>query len=64
MSKAQYQPPLNQIAFSVIDVHRTEAWFREGLGFLPAGGNILMMGGLLASKVQGLPKAEIGRAHV
>ena len=31
--------PFNQIAFAVIDLRRTEAWWREGLGFLPAGGN-------------------------
>ena len=34
--------PLNQIAFAVIDLRRTEAWWREGLGFLPAGGNRLL----------------------
>ena len=34
--------PFNQIAFAVIDLRRTEAWWREGLGFLPAGGNRLL----------------------
>lgn len=29
--------PLNQIAFAVLDLRRTDAWWREGLGFLPAG---------------------------
>jgi catechol 2,3-dioxygenase-like lactoylglutathione lyase family enzyme/uncharacterized protein YndB with AHSA1/START domain len=31
--------PLNQVAFAVLDLRRTEAWWREGLGFLPAGGS-------------------------
>lgn len=50
-------PSLNQIALSVVDLRRTERWFREGLGFLPAGGSRLMMRGPLAAKVQGLPGA-------
>ena len=50
-------PPLNQIAFSVVDVRRTEEWFRKGFGFLAAGGSRLMMRGLLPSFIQGLPKA-------
>lgn len=50
-------PPLSQIAFSVVDLRRTEAWFREGLGFLPAGGGRFMMSLPLASLIQGLPKA-------
>ncbi len=29
---------LEQIAFSVVDAQRTERWFREAFGFLPAGG--------------------------
>jgi hypothetical protein len=33
-----FSPPLNQIAFSVIDLRLTERWFREGFAFLPAGG--------------------------
>jgi uncharacterized protein YndB with AHSA1/START domain/catechol 2,3-dioxygenase-like lactoylglutathione lyase family enzyme len=57
MSDTHFHPPLNQIAFSVIDLRRTEQWFREGLGFLPAGGSALMMSSPLAGKVQGLPKA-------
>jgi len=52
-----YLPPLNQIAFSVIDLRRTEAWFREGLGFLPAGGSRIMMSSPLAAMIQGIPKA-------
>ena len=28
--------PFNQIAFVVLDLRRTESWWREGLGFLPA----------------------------
>ena len=50
-------PPLNQIAFSVIDLRLTERWFREGFGLLPAGGSRFVMRGLLTSMVQGLPKA-------
>ena len=49
-------PPLTQVAFSVVDLARTERWFREGLGFLPAGGSRRMMRGPLASSVQGLPR--------
>lgn len=50
-------PPLIQIAFSVIDLRRTEAWFVEGLGFLPAGGSIFMMSGPIAAPVMGVPGA-------
>jgi catechol 2,3-dioxygenase-like lactoylglutathione lyase family enzyme/uncharacterized protein YndB with AHSA1/START domain len=50
-------PPLNQIAFSVVDLRRTEAWFREGCGLLPAGGSRRMMRGPIAARVQGLPGA-------
>ncbi|MGW4772626.1 SRPBCC family protein [Nocardia sp. NPDC004278] len=49
--------PLNQIAFSVVDLRRTERWFREGFGLLPAGGSRRMMRGILAARVQGLPRA-------
>ena len=48
--------PLTQVAFSVVDLAATERWFREGLGFLPAGGSRRMMRGPLASSVQGLPR--------
>ena len=51
------RPPLNQVAFSVIDLAATERWFREGLGFDPAGGSRAMMRGPLASSVQGLSRA-------
>jgi catechol 2,3-dioxygenase-like lactoylglutathione lyase family enzyme len=34
--------PLNQIAFAVLDLRRTEAWWRDGLGFIPAGGTRLL----------------------
>ena len=47
--------PLNQIAFSVVDLRRTEAWWREGLGFLPAGGSRLMMRGPLSALIVDLP---------
>lgn len=53
----RFVPPLNQIAFSVVDLRVTERWFREGFGFLPAGGSRPMMRGLLPSRVQGLPRA-------
>ncbi|HSV41014.1 MAG TPA: hypothetical protein VLI04_19795 [Nocardioidaceae bacterium] len=49
-------PPLCQVAFSVVDLARTEGWFRDGLGFRPAGGSRRMMRGPLASAVQGLPR--------
>ena len=48
-------PSLVQVAFSVLDLATTERWFREGLGFWPAGGSRRMMRGPLASSVQGLP---------
>lgn len=51
------QSPLNQVALSVIDLKRSEQWFREGLGFVLAGGSRLMMSGPLAAPVQGLPGA-------
>ena len=50
------EPPLNQVAFSVVDLSATERWFRDGLGFLPAGGARWRMRGPLASAVQGLPR--------
>lgn len=49
--------PLNQIAFSVVDLRLTERWFREGCGLLPAGGARTMMRGPLAASIQGLPGA-------
>lgn len=51
--------PLNQIAFSVIDLRRTEAWWREGLGFLPAGGSRLLFRGPLISAIQNVPGAAM-----
>ena len=50
------EPSLSQVAFSVVDLAATERWFREGLGFLPAGGSRMRMRGPLASSVQGLPR--------
>lgn len=47
---------LNQIAFSVVDLTRTDAWFRTAFGLLPAGGTRSFRGPL-ASHVQGLPRA-------
>lgn len=47
---------LCQIAFSVVDVTCTHAWYQRVFGYLPAGGTRLFRGPL-ASLVQGLPKA-------
>jgi len=47
---------LNQIAFSVVDLRRTEAWFRTAFGLVPAGGTRSFRG-RLTSLCQGLPKA-------
>jgi short-subunit dehydrogenase/catechol 2,3-dioxygenase-like lactoylglutathione lyase family enzyme len=49
-------PPLCQIAFSVTDLRRTQGWYRDVLGFEPAGGTSLFAGPL-ASMVQGVPRA-------
>ena len=57
MTESNFHPPLVQIAFSVLDLHLTERWFREGLGFLPAGGNAEFMSSPVAEQVQGLPGA-------
>ncbi len=46
--------PLNQIAFAVLDLRRTEAWWREGLGFLPAGGNRMLFRGPLIGMIQSI----------
>ena len=56
-SPAPFVPRLNQVALSVVDLRLTEHWFREGLGFLPAGGSRWAMRSPLASRIQGLPKA-------
>lgn len=50
---------LNQIAFAVLDLRRTDAWWREGFGFLPAGGNRLLFRGPLAGRIQKLPGAAM-----
>ena len=52
-----FAPPLNQIAFSVVDLRLTERWFRQGFGLVPAGGSRALMRGPLAANVQGLPRA-------
>ena len=46
--------PLNQIAFAVLDLRRTEAWWREGLGFLPAGGNRMLFRGPVTGMIQSI----------
>jgi catechol 2,3-dioxygenase-like lactoylglutathione lyase family enzyme len=48
---------LNQFAFSVVDLRRTEHWLREGFGLLPSGGGRLLFRGPVASYIQGLPHA-------
>ena len=58
MNEDQLQPPLNQIALSVVDLRRTEHWFREGLGFLPSGGARHIMSTPLIGSVQGYPWAK------
>ena len=52
-----FTPPLCQVAFSVVDLRATERWFREGLGFVPAGGSRQLMRSPLAARTQGLPRA-------
>ena len=47
---------LDQIAFSVVDVQRTERWFRDAFGFVAAGGTRSFRG-WGARHVQGLPGA-------
>lgn len=63
MSNSSARSPLplslNQIAFSVVDLKRTERWWREGLGFLPAGGSRLLFRGPMISTIQGVPKAAM-----
>jgi catechol 2,3-dioxygenase-like lactoylglutathione lyase family enzyme len=49
-------PHFSQIAFSVIDLERTHAFYEDVLGFLPAGGTESFRGPG-ASLVQGLPDA-------
>jgi catechol 2,3-dioxygenase-like lactoylglutathione lyase family enzyme len=50
------QPPLCQIAFSVMNLRRTYRWYQDAFGFVPSGGTRLFRGPL-ASRVQGLPNA-------
>ncbi len=57
MTKSNFHPPLIQIAFSVLDLRLTESWFREGLGFIPAGGNREFMSSPVAEQVMGIPDA-------
>lgn len=57
MNATPLSPPLAQVALSVVDLRRSEAWYREGLGFLPAGGSIFMMSGPIAGRVQGIAGA-------
>lgn len=48
--------PLSQLALSVVDVTRSELFWGEGLGFLPAAGTRLFNGSML-SGVTGMPSA-------
>ena len=45
-----------QIALSAVDGRRTQAWYRDVLGLLPASG--ASMGGERLAQIQGLPEAE------
>jgi short-subunit dehydrogenase/catechol 2,3-dioxygenase-like lactoylglutathione lyase family enzyme len=47
---------LSQVAVSVADVRRSQAWYRGVLGMAPAGGTNLFAGPL-SSMVQGIPRA-------
>ena len=51
------RPVLCQVAFSVVDLVAAERWFRDGLGFVPAGGARLALRGPLYSAGTGLPRA-------
>jgi len=51
-------PPLNQLAFSVLDVQRTRRWYQDMLGFLPSGGTD-DFGNPFGSWVQGLPNVDV-----
>lgn len=53
----KYESPLNQVAFSVVDLRLTERWFREGFGFLPAGGSRFMASSPITARVQGVPRS-------
>lgn len=55
--QTHFIPPLNQIAFSVVELPLTERGFPEGFGLLSAGGSRIMMRGWLPSMVQGLLRA-------
>ena len=56
MGAERLRPRLCQVALSVADLRRAHAWYRDVVGFVPAGGTNLFAGPL-ASRVQGLPRA-------
>ncbi len=50
------QTELCQVALSVADVRRSQRWYRDVLGLVPAGGTNTFLGPL-ATMVQGVPRA-------
>lgn len=51
-------PPLNQLAFSVLDVAGARRWYQNMLGFLPSGGTD-DFGNPIGSWIQGLPNVDV-----
>ena len=51
-------PPLNQLAFSVLDVAAMRRWYQDKLGFLPSGGTD-DFGNPIGSWIQGLPNVDV-----
>lgn len=49
-----YSPFLCQIALVAMDGRRLRNWYREGFGFVPAGGTVFA--GPLTTRVQGIPR--------
>lgn len=54
MARTALPLPLNQLAFVSVDLRVTERWWREGLGFLPAGGNSWLFRGPSFWAIQGI----------
>ena len=55
MSPPGFTPPLNQIAFSMMNTDSPNGGFREGFGLLPTAGSIALMRGPLAANVRAYP---------
>jgi catechol 2,3-dioxygenase-like lactoylglutathione lyase family enzyme len=51
-------PPICQFAFSVLNLDRTRAWYRNMLGFVPSGGTN-DFGNPIGSWIQGLPNVDV-----